>query len=156
VILRAAEAIEAGCSHDEVAALAEKWVNQTKIFVSMSTLKYMVRGGRISMTKGFIARLMNINPIITIDESGKAVMLDRAFNQKNNMEKVMSHIRRHKNRNKVWNYIVLHANNTYAAGWYTEKMQKLTGQKPVSVVNISPVIGANTGVGAAAVALLYD
>ena len=29
-------------------------------------------------------------------------------------------------------------------------------RKPVSVVNISPVIGANTGIGAAAVALLCE
>jgi fatty acid-binding protein DegV len=35
-------------------------------------------------------------------------------------------------------------------------MENLTGRKPVSVVNISPVIGANAGAGAASVALLYD
>ena len=38
----------------------------------------------------------------------------------------------------------------------SEKMEILTGKKPVSVVNISPVIGANAGVGAASVALLYE
>ena len=35
-------------------------------------------------------------------------------------------------------------------------MEDLTDKKPVSVVNISPVIGANAGIGAAAVALLFD
>jgi fatty acid-binding protein DegV len=35
-------------------------------------------------------------------------------------------------------------------------MEELTGKKPVSEVNISPVIGANVGVGAAAIAVLYD
>jgi fatty acid-binding protein DegV len=35
-------------------------------------------------------------------------------------------------------------------------MENLTHKKPVSIVNISPIIGANAGIGAAAVALLYD
>ena len=38
----------------------------------------------------------------------------------------------------------------------SEKMETLTNKKPASVVNISPIIGANTGIGAAAVALLFD
>jgi fatty acid-binding protein DegV len=68
----------------------------------------------------------------------------------------MSHIKRINDSQKIWNYIVLHANNKKSADWFSEKMEKLTSIKPVSVVNISPVIGANAGSGAASVALLYD
>jgi fatty acid-binding protein DegV len=35
-------------------------------------------------------------------------------------------------------------------------METLINKKPVSVVNISPIVGANAGIGAASVALLYD
>jgi fatty acid-binding protein DegV len=35
-------------------------------------------------------------------------------------------------------------------------MESLTNKKPASVVNISPIIGANAGIGAAAVSLLFD
>jgi fatty acid-binding protein DegV len=91
-----------------------------------------------------------------MDESGKAIVFDKAFNQKANMEKVMGHIRRISAEKTIWNYIVLHANNPEAAQWYEEKMHAFTSKDPVSVVNISPIIGANAGVGAASVALLYD
>ncbi len=37
-----------------------------------------------------------------------------------------------------------------------EKMEKLTRKEPVSVVNISPVIGVHVGTGAVAVAMLYE
>ena len=156
ILLRAAQAIETGYSHDEVVAMTEKWIENTRIFVSVRTLKYMVRGGRVSAAKGLIASILNINPIVSIDETGKAIVFDKAFNQKANMEKVMGHIRKISENNKIWNYIVLHANNIEAAEWFSEKMENLTSRKPVSVVNISPVIGANAGVGAASVALLYD
>jgi fatty acid-binding protein DegV len=83
-------------------------------------------------------------------------VFDKAFNQKANMEKVMGYISRLVSEKKPWNYIVLHANNDEAARWYTCRMMQLTSMEPVSVVNISPVIGANTGIGAAAVAILCD
>jgi DegV family protein with EDD domain len=156
IVLRTAQAIENGFSHNEIVSMTEKWINNSRIFVSVRTLKYMVRGGRVSAAKGLIARILNINPIVSLDETGKAVLFDKTFSQKANMEKVMSHIRKICDNKKIWNYIVLHANNTRAADWFSEKMESLTNKKPVSVVNISPVIGANAGAGAASVALLYD
>jgi DegV family protein with EDD domain len=156
IVLRVAQAIEEDFSHDQVVTLAEKWIRNTRIFVSVRTLKYMVRGGRISAIKGLFARILNINPIVSIDDTGKAIVFDRAFNLRANMDKVMGHIKKISHDKKIWNYIVLHANNEDAAKWYSEKMEKMTLKKPVSVVNISPVIGANAGIGAASVALLYD
>lgn len=156
IVLRTAQAIEKGFSHNEIVSMTEDWINNSKIFVSVRTLKYMVRGGRVSAAKGLIAKILNINPIVSIDETGKAVLFDKTIGQKANMKKVMSHIKKINDNNNIWNYTVLHANNTRAADWYSEKMENLTKKKPVSVVNISPVIGLNAGAGAASVALLYD
>jgi DegV family protein with EDD domain len=156
VVLRTAKAIEAGYSHDQVVNMAEKWTKNVRIFVSVKSMKYLVRGGRVSFVRGLIARILNICPIVSIDESGKAFVFDKAFNQRSNMEKVMGYITKISKEKTIWNYIVLHANNTDAAQWYSEKMETLTNKKPASIVNISPIIGANAGIGAAAVSLLFD
>jgi len=156
LVLRAAQAIEAGYSHEQVVEMSEKWTHDLRIFVSVKDIKYLIRGGRLSAVKGLIARMLNINPIVSIDSSGKAIVFDKAFNQKANMEKVMGYITGINSKNKIWNYIVLHANNSDGADWFTQKMEALSGKAPASVVNISPVIGANAGIGAAAVALLLD
>ena len=156
VVLRTAKAIEAGYSHDQVVNMVEKWTKNVRIFVSVKSMKYLVRGGRVSFVRGLIARILNICPIVSIDESGKAFVFDKAFNQRSNMEKVMGYITKISKEKTIWNYIVLHANNTDAAQWYSEKMETLTNKKPASIVNISPIIGANAGIGAASVALLFD
>lgn len=155
-VLRVARAIESGLPHDKIVGLAEKWAGETRILVSVKTLKYMVKGGRLSAVRGLIARILNINPIVSIDDSGKAVAFGKTFNQRANMEKVMSIIRSEASGKKIWNYIVLHADNPEAARWYTEKMEAFTGKSPVSVCNISPVIGANAGIGAASVAYQFE
>ncbi len=156
IVLRTAQAIEAGYSHDQVVTMAKKWIRDTRIYVSVRTLKYMVRGGRVSAFRGLIARALNINPIVSVDETGKAIVFDKAFNQKANMEKVMKNIRSLIQGKGIWNYIIMHANNENAARWYSNKMEELTLKKPASVVNISPVIGSHAGIGAASVALLFE
>jgi len=156
IVLRIAQAVEAGYSHDEIVKQAEKWIQNTRIFVSVKTLKYMIRGGRLSAARGLLARILNINPVISLDKKGEAIIFGKTFNQKANMKLVMKYVRNINANNKIWNYIVMHASNAEAATWYSEKMENLTGKKPVSVVNISPVIGANAGIGAASVALLFD
>jgi uncharacterized protein len=156
ITLRVAQAIEAGLSHNEIVLKAEKWIEDTRIFVSVKTLKYMVRGGRVSYVKGFIANLLNINPIVSMDKNGSSFVFGNTFSQKSNMEKVMDHISSICKDRGVWNYMVLHAQNNDAAEWYMEKMNELTGKMPVAIVNISPVIGSNAGIGAASVALMFN
>jgi DegV family protein with EDD domain len=156
IILRIAQAIESGQSHGKIVEMAEKWVADSRIFVSVKTLKYMVRGGRVSYIKGLVARLLNVNPIVSMDENGKSMVFGKTYSQKSNMEKVMEHIKDISKEKIIWNYIVLHANNDEGAQWYTNSMRSLTGKEPTSVVNISPVIGANAGIGAASVAFMFD
>jgi DegV family protein with EDD domain len=156
VVLRVAEAIDLGFSHDQILTMVEKWVKDTKIYVTVINVKWLIKGGRLSFTKGMIARLLNINPIISIDETGKATVLDKSFNRRSNMLKIIEHVKNQTKERPVWNYIVMHANNPEDAQWYVNKLESLTGKKPVSVMNISPIIGANAGVGASAVAFMNE
>jgi DegV family protein with EDD domain len=156
IVLRMAQAIEAGMTHRQVVEKTQDWIRDTRIFVSVSTIKYMVKGGRVSHFRGLMARILNINPIITMDPEGKSMVFGKAYSQQANMDKVMAHVNEITAGRPVWNHIVLHAGNPSAAGWFSEKFRQLTGKEPVSVVEISPVIGANAGLGAASVAFMYE
>lgn len=156
IVMRIAEAIDAGISHSEIVRMSEKWIDDTNILVSVKTLKYMVKGGRVSNVKGIVAKILNVKPIVSIDKEGKAIIFGNTFSQQTNMVKVINHIKEIGRSRSVWNYIILHANNPASAEWYIEKMGLLTGKKPAAVVNISPVIGSNAGIGAVSVALMFN
>jgi len=156
LVLRAAQAIEAGYPHDGIVAMVSGWIKDTHIFVSVKTLKYMVKGGRVSPFKGIVAKMLNVNPIVSMDENGASYIFGKTYSQQSNMEKVMMHLSSICKGREIWNYIVLHAQNADAADWYSQKMKDFTGKEPVAVVNISPVIGANAGIGTAAVALQFE
>ncbi len=156
LVLKVAKAIESGMGYDSILKNLEKWRNSSKIFVSVKTLKYMVKGGRVSAQKGFIANLLGVNPIVSMDENGNSLLMGKAFSQRANINKVIDHISKISANKSITDYIILHAHNMQAANTYVEKMQNITNKKPISVVNISPVIGMNAGIGTAAVALLIE
>ena len=156
IVLRIARAIEKGDAYDTIVRKTARWVNDTRILVSVRTLKYMVRGGRVSPLKGWVAKLLNLNPIVSMDANGNSMIVGKAFSQRSNMKAVLRHFQRASKHRAIWNYMVLHANNLPAADWYAQRMSAITAKAPASVINISPVIAANAGLGAASVAFMVD
>jgi fatty acid-binding protein DegV len=105
---------------------------------------------------GKIAMLLRINPIVSLNEFGESKLFGQAIGQKANINKVIKHVQKLRKERKIWNYIILHANNEAVANKYGERLELLTGKAPIDVINISPVIGMNAGEGAVAVALQFE
>lgn len=156
ITYRAAMAIDQGMKHDDIVKSVENWIRNTRIFVSVKDLSYMVRGGRVSPLKGKIARMLNVKPIVSMDSEGRSLLLDKAFSQKRNIRLVMKHIEKIKQKHTIRNYILLHAHNPETASWFSDQLTVLTGTEPLGTMDISPVIGLNAGEGAVAVALTFD
>lgn len=156
IVLRTAEAIRAGLDAEEIAARAEDWVANTRLWVDIRTLKYMVRGGRVSPLKGLLAGLLNIKPIIALDDEGKAAVLGKSFSRRQNMKKIIGMIRRAAAGRRVWNYAVVHAQNPYRALHYAEELSPIVGKKPAFIMDISPVIGVHNGIGVVGVCLMFE
>ncbi len=156
LVLKTARLIESGVPRESIVKSVEADVEQAKIFVSVRDLKYMIKGGRVSRPKGFIASLLGINPVISMNENGKSVLFGKTFSQRASLKKVYAHIEKISRGRIIWNYILLHADNPEGAKEAEEKMLQISGKKPVSVVDISPVIGIHAGNGAIGISLLFD
>ncbi|MFV0545158.1 MAG: DegV family protein [Bacteroides sp.] len=156
LVLKAAKGIEVGRTAESVVEMIMEDISRTKIFVSVRDLKFMIRGGRVSKPKGFIAELLGYNPVVSMDEQGKSMLFGNTFSQHSSLRKIMRHIEKMGRERRVWNYMVLHAHHREGAEEVAEKMVRLTGKKAVSIVDISPVIGMHAGNGAIAVSLLWE
>jgi hypothetical protein len=64
IVLRAAEAVAAGKSRDEIVRELETYCRKAEILVSVRTLKYMVRGGRVKPVTGALGKGLNLKPIV--------------------------------------------------------------------------------------------
>ncbi len=156
LVLKTAQNIEAGEPVQSIVETLKKDILQSKIFVSVRDLQTMIRGGRVSKPKGMIASALGLNPVISMDENGKSLLFGKTFSQQASLRKIFKHIDKLSRGKTLWNYIILHANNSDGAQMVEDQMQQITGIKPVSVVNISPVIGMHAGNGALAISLLFN
>ena len=91
-----------------------------------------------------------------MNENGKSVLFGKTFSQRASLKKIYAHIEKISRGRIIWNYILLHADNPQGAKESEERMLQITGKKPVSVVDISPVIGIHAGNGAIGISLLFD
>ncbi len=156
IVLRASRELENGATHEELVNRMEEWKTKSLVRVSVTTLKYIVRSGRVSPLKSFVAKMLDLKPIIAVDREGKASLFSKSFSEKASMKKVMKNIAKVTSGKKVWEYAITHANNIPAAQWYAREMETLTGKKPLFIDHASPALAANTGPGIACVSLMLE
>jgi len=156
IVLRIAQAIQERKTHEQIVKLAAEWVAKTKLFVDIKTLKYMVRGGRVSPLKGFVAQAMNIKPLISLDSEGKAFALGKSFTRKGNMKKIVQKVKDMAAKKKIWNYAIVHAQNIERAEMYAHSLEEILHKKPAFIIDLSPVIGVHNGIGVVGIGVMYE
>ncbi len=156
LVLTAAEAAEAGMSAEQVIQLVEAEREKIKIFVAVSTFRYMIRSGRVSPLKGIIASVLNLKPIVSLDGGGKGIAFGKAFSQKALQKKVVRIVEKLHREKGVRRYAVVHAAASHKAESFAGKIEKAIGIEPHYIMEISPVVGLHAGVGAVAVAVQLE
>jgi DegV family protein with EDD domain len=156
IVLRVAQAVRDGQKHEEIVKTAEEWVGKTKILVDVQTLKYMVRGGRVSPLKGLVAKILNLKPIVSLDSEGKATASGKSFSRKSNMKKIVGMVRKMSEEQPIWNHAIVHAKNPERAEMYAQKLRQELNRDPLYIMEISPVVGVHNGIGAIGIALMFE
>lgn len=64
------ESINNGLSREEIVKRVEEYIDEMKTFFISEDLSNLIKNGRISKTKGLIANLLNVKPIMRADDDG--------------------------------------------------------------------------------------
>ncbi len=154
LVMKAAQLIESGASLDEVEQKILSLTGKSKILVSVKTLKYMVRSGRVSKVTGIIGKLMNLKPIISIDETGQGIIFEKSLSLKSSNHKIEKHIREVVSQHGIENFAIVHANAPERAKEYADLYEQIIGKKPDYVMDISTIVAMNAGIGTVAIAYI--
>ncbi|NLE94093.1 MAG: DegV family protein [Dehalococcoidia bacterium] len=88
VVLAAARAARDGGTLAEVSAEARRACEETRMIGLFDTMKYLVRGGRISPTIGLAARFLRVKPILTFRE-GEIVRAGLVRSRQEGMQRLL-------------------------------------------------------------------
>ncbi len=151
-----ARLIAAGKTHAEVVSAIRSRRNRHQIFVSIPSLKYLMKSGRVSKAKGVLAKLFNIKPILNLDERGMPQHYGKSFSWRGANQKVLQYIRELVSDKKNLRFKVTQVQAPAVAQHFVTQIKQQFMVDHVPVLPASPVLGAHAGKGAAAIGVTWD
>lgn len=152
-VIAAAEAAQAGKAYEEIVELAERISNDTQVYFLVDTLTYLQKGGRIGKAASLFGSLLNIKPILSLNENGEVYPIDKVRGKGKATAKILELFTDYAKGKKV-RVGISHAVNLEEAKKLEEKIREELDVKDFVMTNIGPVIGTHVGPGTIA-AMLY-
>ncbi len=153
IVMEAIEAIKQGLSLEQILERINYAVQNTHIFISVPTLEYLVKGGRISASKGFLGKILKLSPLVSFNKEGKLVPIGKAFGEQNSLKKMLKMAVEKADEYKEKRFIVAHANAPEKAKWTVEQIRRIfTPEEPIPVVTVTPALGVHAGPGSVGLA----
>lgn len=154
MVLLAAEAVGDGAGHDTVVELLEEACLLSRILVAVPRVEQMVRSGRLSHARGWVARVLGLAPIITLDKEGRGAAWGRPRRWRSGLDGMVAAAERMHREVGIRRWAVAHAQTSEVAYSFASRVGGQLGSKPDFVTDISPVLGAHAGSGSLALATL--
>jgi len=140
---------DAGLTLAEVARIAEKICATTRVYVTLDTLEYLKRGGRVGPTTAFVGGILKLNPILQLSD-GKVTQLDNVRGRKRAIRLIEeAMVDALKDEAENINLSIGHISNEKDAATFKTSSEEALGMKisnPITAIGVT--IGSHMGPGA--------
>ncbi|MEN6409878.1 MAG: DegV family protein [Anaerolineaceae bacterium] len=144
----AARAAKAGWSMEKTLALLERIRAATEGMFTITTMKYLIHGGRVSHLKGLVASLLNIKPVIGVaKDTGMYITLGQEMTLRRAIQKLVDVVQSWYPTGSSIRIQLLHANNLAGIEQLGAKLSELFDVTFIKPAQIGPVLAAHTGAG---------
>ncbi len=148
------KAAEAGGSREEIARVIQGTIPRLRVYFLVDTLKYLQKGGRIGGGARFLGTLLNIKPMLQIQD-GVVEAMEKARSKKRGLRRMSEIVLEDlKGFPDAPTPIVIHGRVPKEAKAFAGMLQESLGGEYPMIINISPVIGVHVGPGVIGVAYL--
>jgi DegV family protein with EDD domain len=147
--LRAAELVEEGRSVGEIHQELRRVRDQSGGFFTVDVFDNLLRSGRVSRGRAWLGAMLDIKPILEVNEEGKVVPLDRVRGRDHLIPRVLRHLeQRLAARPKSLRLGVAHAGAEDIAERLRADMVARYAPKTCLVSPVTAAIGVHVGPGA--------
>lgn len=146
VVLEAAKIAKDGASKEDILNRVAFLMNHMEHIFTVADLQYLVRGGRLSKVAGFIGGLLNIKPILNVEE-GKLVPLEKVRGKKKVLSRIVDIMEERGKDLKGQTIGMTHGADLETAEALKSLITERFGCEVFIVNTIGAAIGAHTGPG---------
>ncbi|ANE86014.1 MULTISPECIES: DegV family protein [Bacillus] len=146
VVLEVAKMAKDGASKEDILNRVAFLMNHMEHIFTVADLQYLVRGGRLSKVAGFIGGLLNIKPILNVEE-GKLVPLEKVRGKKKVLSRIVDIMEERGKDLKGQTIGITHGDDLETAEALKSLITERFGCEVFIVNTIGAAIGAHTGPG---------
>jgi len=147
VLCKAGEAYKNGASMDEVLALTDNAVLHACHWFMVDNLMHLRRGGRLSSIEAILGTALKIQPILSVDEEGKLVVVSKERGAKNAMAYLVRRLKEDANNPQEQTVFVAHAGCPEKAEYLKDLLLSEGLVRDVKIYQVGPIIGSHVGNG---------
>jgi DegV family protein with EDD domain len=146
VALAAARAAAAGGSLEKVIAAAEETRDGINLLLTVDTLEYLHRGGRIGGGKRFLGTALKIKPLLHL-EDGRIEALTQVRTKRKAIAQMLDIVEERLGGRQMAEVSILDADSPEEGKAVAEQVKERFGISTVYCAMVSPVIGTHVGPG---------
>ena len=79
LVVECAKRAKEGLTFKDLISFAEETKSKSKILVSLNSINYIIKSGRVSKLKGSIIEFLKLVPIISLDSNGKGISITSPY-----------------------------------------------------------------------------
>ena len=145
-VLEAVKAVKANLPFEAVLERVNSVIKRIKVYFVLSTLEYLKRGGRIGYVSATLGEILQLKPIISINEEGKYFTITKVRGRKQSLSK-MFELLQEKIKGSLANVAIMQGAAYDEAMELVEKVKGLKNVKQIVSMQIGPVMVVHTGPG---------
>lgn len=146
IVIEAARKAREGASFAEVCTHVEQSLKKMKVYFVLETLEYLTKGGRIGKVAGTLGQILNLKPIITVNEEGIYTTHAKVRGRKQSIDRLFETVKVHLEKSKN-NVAVCHGAAKEEAQELMDRIKNFGNVSELLSGHVSPVIGVHTGPG---------
>lgn len=145
---------QSGKTIDEVRDFAENNKLNLCHWFTVDDLNHLKRGGRVSATTAFVGSLLNIKPILHVDDEGHLINVGKVRGRKLSIETILENMKKSAVNPSEQIIFISHGDCEEDALTLKKMVEKEFHPKEIQINTIGPVIGAHSGPGTLALFFL--
>lgn len=155
LVWHACQHAEAGEGIDAV----RDWVEGNKLHLAhwftVDDLMFLWRSGRVSKTSAWAGTLLNIKPVLHVDDEGHLIPMEKVRGRKKSLTALLNHMEKTGTQPLADQMVfITHGDCLKEAQWLEQQIRERFGVRDIVVNCIDPVIGAHSGPGTMALFFL--
>lgn len=144
--IHASELVSQGKGFDEIVNEINGMRNNVQEFITVHSLEYMKRAGRVKASAAFFGNLMGVKPILISDADGVQTPCKKVRGRKQSLEEIVNLLADAMDAPEDKTVYIMHADaNEEEINYVKDLIKQKIKCKDIAVLTIGPIIGASIG-----------